>query len=115
MDEALYASEAEAPWAVVDSTDTASVPQHHVPASHASHRERDDAYPVIAQIDAKTRVINCKDDMQWIVQRRRCADNWTSMSFCQTREALIRDARRRAGDLPPTPLAVLHWLPEWHP
>ena len=68
------------------------------------------------------RVIGCKDGIQWIVQRRRCADGWTGMSFCRTRDALIRFARLRITpngewpyrELPRDALAVLEALPERH-
>jgi hypothetical protein len=44
--------------------------QRHVPASLPSHREKDDAYPAIVVI-GDVRVIRCKDELQWIVQRKQ--------------------------------------------
>ena len=85
-----------------------------VPASLVSHREADDSYPGIVMISDKVRVVNCKDDMQWIVQRRS-GDQWRAMSFCRTRKVLIRDARRRNDDeLSPSALAILEALPDRH-
>ena len=86
-----------------------------------SHRETDETYPVIAKV-GKVRVINCKDNLQWIVQKRR-GGQWHGLSFCRTREVLIRDVRRRLREresdpLPPVPahaLVILQALPEWHP
>ena len=74
--------------------------------------ESDDDYPVIVQISDMVRVINCKDDIQWIVQARRNAmgKGWRGSSFCRTREALIRCA----SPLPPEALAILRALPEQH-
>jgi hypothetical protein len=65
----------------------------HPPRALTSHRETDDAYPVLFQLDPKTRVINCKDNIQWILQRRRGA-KWQGVASCRTRDALIREARR---------------------
>jgi len=60
------------------------------------------------------RVIDCKDQIQWIVQRLR-GDQWHGLSFCRTREALIRDAKRRLGeDIPGVALKALLSLPEMH-
>ena len=87
-----------------------------------SVREKDSNYrSVIVRVDDKTRVISCKDNLQWIVQRYQ-GDQWRGVSFCRTREVLIREVRRRlrvreADPLPPCPpaaLAVLMTLPERH-
>jgi len=79
-----------------------------------SARETDLSYPTLVYLDERTRVIDCKDSIQWIVQKRE-GSNWRGLSFCRTREALIRDAKRRLGrDLPQEALAVLKALPEWH-
>jgi hypothetical protein len=60
----------------------------------------------------KARVI-CRDRLQWIVQRRRsvCPNSWRGVSFCRTREALLRCAGR--GD--PAAVARLRALPERFP
>ena len=42
-------------------------------------------------------MIDCRDNIQWIVQRRDGA-NWRGLSFCRTRVVLIRDAKRRLGN-----------------
>jgi len=86
----------------------------HAPA--ASKRERDESYgTIITRLDAKSRVIDCKDGIQWIVQRLR-GDQWHGLSFCRTRAVLIRDAKRRLGkDIPGEALDVLKALPKWHP
>jgi hypothetical protein len=79
-------------------------------------QESDGAYPCLVMVSDKLRVINCRDDMQWIIQRRQGADEWRGVSYCRTREALIRDARRRLGaDLPLEGPAILQALPERHP
>jgi hypothetical protein len=64
----------------------------------------------VVRLDAKTRVIECPDGLQWIVQRLRMHDGdkptWASQSFCRTRQALLRIA----GNHP-----VLAALPEYFP
>jgi hypothetical protein len=80
-----------------------------------SARESDASYSTLTYLDDRTRVIDCRDNIQWIVQRRDGA-NWRGLSFCRTRLVLIRDAKRRLGnELPKDALAVLQALPEWHP
>ena len=98
------------------TSDTVS-PALSAPTPARSHRESDDAYPVIAQISDRVRVISCRDDIQWIVQKRvnKSTQSWRGQSFCRTRAALIRDARRwHDAELPADALAVLQALPEWH-
>jgi hypothetical protein len=51
-----------------------------------------DDYPrIVVVLDAKTRVIECADGIQWIVQRRSESKYpWAGRSFCRTKEALLR-------------------------
>jgi hypothetical protein len=55
---------------------------------------------VVACLCPKTRVIECPAGIQWIVQRKN-GQRWIGMSFCCTREALLRCARQ--------------WVPGAHP
>lgn len=51
--------------------------------------ESADEYPfVIAQLDERTRIIACKDDIQWIVQHRRGA-SWRGTGFFRTKAGLL--------------------------
>jgi hypothetical protein len=52
--------------------------------------ETSDDYPNVVAIlsDGKTRVIVCRDGIQWIVQRRQ-GNRWNPQSFCHTKEALL--------------------------
>jgi hypothetical protein len=86
------------------------------------HREENDGYVgEVVRITDRVRVINCKDDIQWIVQRRK-GEQWQSVSFCRTRDGLIRFARHQITptgewpyrEAPPDALAVLQALPERH-
>lgn len=87
-----------------------------LPAETANH------YPAIVYLSDRVRVINCRQNMQWIVQRDQGEGKWYGASFCVTREALIRDSRRRlrgydgpGAEIPFHALAILRALPEWHP
>jgi hypothetical protein len=55
--------------------------------------ESSDTYPhVVAVLDAKHRVIECAAHIQWIIQvrRREGLHPWQGVSFCRTKEALVR-------------------------
>ncbi|MGY8633829.1 hypothetical protein RAD15_15235 [Bradyrhizobium sp. 14AA] len=69
---------------------------------------------VVVRLDDRTRVIECRDGVQWIVQRGHPGHHgqteWTGVSFCRTKEALLRCAGRRAGENP-----VLDALPNRFP
>jgi hypothetical protein len=59
------------------------------PAEHAEN------YPhVVVVLGPKTRVIECADRIQWIIQHRTGSlkTPWAGRSFCRTKEALIRIA-----------------------
>jgi hypothetical protein len=87
-----------------------SVPDTVFPSRRA---ECHDTYPALVYLTNKVRIIECRDRLQWIVQRRRsvCPNSWRGVSFCRTREALLRCAGR--GD--PAAVARLRALPERFP
>jgi len=68
---------------------------------------------VITQLDPQTRVIACKDGIQWIVQHlriRRGSREWLGVSFCRTKEALLRCVPWRSAEHP-----ALQALPDRFP
>ena len=70
----------------------------------------DDYSGVITNLTDTIRVINCKDDLQWILQKRTgCSGKWPwrGNSFCTTRQALIR-----CSDTLGAPTGALEVLPE---
>jgi hypothetical protein len=87
-----------------------SVPDTVFPSRRAECR---DTYPALVYLTERVRVIECRDRLQWIVQRRRsvCPNSWRGVSFCRTRESLLRCAGR--GD--PAAMARLRALPEHFP
>jgi hypothetical protein len=73
-----------------------------------SCRETEDAYPCLARLDHKRRVIECADAIQWM--RHRNGGRWRNGSFHRNRDALIR-CSGATGEA----LAILQALPEMHP
>jgi hypothetical protein len=70
--------------------------------SEGSHSESGDDYPlVVAMLDANTRVIECANGIQWIIQRRCNAKRWPwrSLYFCRTKEGLLLYARPITSEL----------------
>ena len=66
-----------------------------------SPRERDDHYNNVVCRTGGWRIIVCRDGIQWIIQRRRCAGRrqaeWKGKAYCTTRDSLIREWRRLSG------------------
>jgi len=86
-------------------------PAGHVPA--ALMGEENDAYPVVASLNAGWRVIVCKAAIQWILQRRRGGPNgWRGRSYCRTSEALVGCAREHVGGTAGDALVILLRLPD---
>jgi len=87
-----------------------SVPDTVFPSRRA---ECHDTYPALVYLTDKVRVIECRDRRQWILQCRRsvCPNSWRGVSFCRTRESLLRCAGR--GD--PAATAWLPALPQRFP
>ena len=81
----------------------------HVPEALTSHRERDEGYPAAVRLSDTVRVIDCKDGIQWILQRRY-GDQWRGIAFCRRRDTLIREAKKLIGNVPEALLS----LPEHH-
>jgi len=72
---------------------------------------------VIARWDG-WRVIGCRDDMQWILQRGRkggSGTQWAGISYCRTKPALARCIRQKVGEIPAFATAALDALPERYP
>jgi hypothetical protein len=70
-----------------------------------SRRESDEDYPVVVRLDDKSRIIECKDGIQWIAQHRY-GGRWRNISFYLDRDVMI-ERSGATGDA----LAVLQALP----
>lgn len=86
--------------------------------SVASSRETADNYSgVIAYIGSDRRVVNCTDNLQWIVQRH-AGGRWRARSYVRTRSVLLRILEWKDGVRTPLPddaRKALESLPEVHP
>lgn len=67
---------------------------------------------VVAQLNDRTRVIACKDNEQWIVQRRS-GSRWNGVSFCRSKAALLRCCGALGEQFDANAIAVLWALPDW--
>jgi hypothetical protein len=69
---------------------------------------------VVAILNGKWRVIECRDRVQWILQSRDSpkpeAGLWRGRSYCRTKEALLRVCATHAGKIAAAMLAA---LPDW--
>lgn len=91
---------------------------HTKPTAQSQHHESaDDYHRVVAVLNDRWRVIECRDGLQWILQRRNAPekarrDDWRGQSYCRTRDALIRCACAYCGEAAPAAAAVLASLPD---
>jgi hypothetical protein len=77
---------------LVDDLGTGDAAPAVVRASGARLKEVEDAYPHVVIRDGKDRIIECRDHIQWIIQRRE-GSRWTSRSYCRWRVTLLRLCR----------------------
>lgn len=81
----------------------------------AKHETANSYERVVARLCDDWRVIVCKDNIQWILQRRKkggAERPWRAVSYCCTREALIRLCATSCGQIDPDAAAALAALPE---
>jgi hypothetical protein len=76
----------------------------------------DDYCRIVAQLNPGWRVIECRDRLQWILQRRGSPkmsrrNDWRGRSYCRTSQALIGSAREYAGAIDTAATAILNSLP----
>ena len=79
-------------------------------------QETSDTYVgVVAPLSPRHRVIECKDQIQWIIQARRGERHgqprWEALSYCRTRDALMRLSHAVCERIDPNALAILLALP----
>ena len=58
-----------------------------------SHRERDDAYKgIVIQFTSRWRLIVCKDQIQWILQKRENyhGGNWRGQRYMITKTSVVK-------------------------
>jgi hypothetical protein len=87
------------------------------PLSAARRPEKADDYPaVVARLGSRWRVIECRDAIQWILQRRKGQwagrPQWQAQHYCRTRCGLLRCIRKFCGPFDDEALAIVRSLPE---
>tara|TARA_B110000503_G_scaffold141990_1_gene237306 strand:- start:1190 stop:1525 length:336 start_codon:yes stop_codon:yes gene_type:complete len=86
------------------------------PIVNPSHRERDDNYQgVIVQLAPRWRIIECRDAIQWIIQKRSAdplnPGYWLGASYLTDRNKLIELSTTLGLLSEPSLRAVLEALP----
>ena len=86
-----------------------------LPTSHISHREKDEAYlGAIVQFNPRWRLVLCKDQMQWIIQKKESSrrGDWRGKQYLTCKDSVLK-ASGSLGLLSDTNTeAVLTTLPE---
>jgi hypothetical protein len=90
-----------------DGYRTLLIIEHH--KTRAYTRNGYDAYPGVVVRDGDRRVIECRDGIQFILQRRRQGGRWIDLGYFRNRDALIA----RCG-MTATAIEVLRALPPYH-
>ena len=86
-----------------------------VKSARAAHETADGYARVVARLCDGWRVIACKDDLQWILQRRKkggAERPWRAVGYFRTRDALMRLCAASCWRIDPAALAALGALPE---
>ena len=86
-----------------------------LPTSHISHRERDEAYlGTIVQFSPRWRLILCKDQMQWIIQKKESSrrGDWRGLKYVTSRESVFVACGKLELFFDPEVEATLRRLPD---
>lgn len=83
--------------------------------NHISHRERDDAYiGTIVQFSPRWRLVLCKDQIQWIIQKKESSHRgfWRGKQYLTCKDSVLEASGRLGLLCDPNTEAVLTTLPE---
>lgn len=83
-----------------------------------NNREESENYrAIVAKLNTEWRVIECRDAIQWIVQRRAGVRHgeprWDGRCYCRTRLGLMCRVRELAGKCHIDALAIIGKLPDF--
>ena len=95
-------------------TGTPTLPQTTRCYAHISHRERDDAYiGTIVKLNSRWRLIRCKNQIQWIIQRKESSHlgYWRGRKYLTTQKSVIEACGSLGLLSEPSKRAVLEALP----
>lgn len=82
---------------VLDPVDPTPQQSGRPSTSHISHRERDDAYiGTIVKFSSRWRLILCKDQMQWIIQKKESSHRgfWRSKQYLMCKDSVLEASVR---------------------
>ena len=105
-------------WEGRDKNDTVSksASNRSIGAPESGQETADGYGRIVCHLADRWRVVTCKDNWQWIIQRRKAGDagrNWRAVSYHRTQNALIRRCASLCGQMDPCAMAALAALPEY--
>lgn len=88
-----------------------------IPAKENKREESENYRAIIAKLNANWRVIECRDGIQWILQRRagnrHGEPRWEGRSYCRNKESLLGRVRDLTGECDGIAHVILGSFPEW--
>ena len=94
---------------------TPTLPQTARHCTRISHREREDGYiATVVQFSERWRLVLCKDQIQWIIQRKESSrrGDWRSLKYSTSRESVFEACGRLGLLSDPKVEATLRRLPD---
>jgi len=93
---------------------TPTLPQTARHYTRISHREREDGYiATVVQFNQRWRLVLCKDQMQWIIQKRESSHQgfWRGKQYLTCKDSVLKASGSLGLLSDPKVKAVLHALP----
>jgi hypothetical protein len=79
--------------------------------------EKSNAYTPVVILNKGWRIIECRDGIQWILQKRKGQyegrPRWAGESYCRSKSALLRCVRDKAGEVWADAYTQIDDLPAW--
>jgi len=94
---------------------TPTLPQTVRHCTRISHREREDGYiATVAQFNQRWRLVLCKDQIQWIIQRKESSrrGDWRGLKYLTSRESVFAACGKLELLSDPKVEEILNALPE---
>ena len=79
-----------------------------------SRESADDYTRVILTLSGNTRIISCRDGIQWILQKRT-GGQWKARKYIRHKDSLLQHIEKYGIELDPTAQEVLEGLPPVYP
>ena len=94
---------------------TPTLPQTARHCTRISHREREDGYiATVVQFNQRWRLVLCKDQIQWIIQRKESSrrGDWRGLKYLTSRESVFAACGKLELLSDPKVETTLHRLPD---